>query len=134
VLASTCVADEVQNVSGRGADSRLHQTVVHPQISSTCQARVLMRPVDDGATDAFATIGFHDDGPTRMFLQPPGELPTVDNRLMLDLSGEEDWAEQADRVQALGAQRISDNEQDGIKWVVFAIRRQHVPDLRPRPQ
>jgi predicted enzyme related to lactoylglutathione lyase len=82
-------------------------------------SRVLMRPVDSGATAAFATIGFDDDGPTWMFHQPPGELPTGDNRLMLDLGGEEDWAEHADRVEALGAQRVSDNEQDGVKWVVF---------------
>ena len=80
---------------------------------------VLMRPVDDVAAPAYATIGFDDDGPTWMFHQPAGELATGDNRLMLDLSGEEDWAEQSDRVEALGAERVSDNEQDGIKWVVF---------------
>jgi predicted enzyme related to lactoylglutathione lyase len=82
-------------------------------------SRVLMRPVDDGATHAFATIGFDDDGPTWMFHQPKGELPTGKNRLMLDLGGEADWSEQADRVEALGAERVSDNEQDGVRWVVF---------------
>jgi predicted enzyme related to lactoylglutathione lyase len=80
---------------------------------------VLMRPVDEGATSAFATIGFEEDGPTWMFHQPAGELADGDNRLMLDLGGEDDWAEQADRVEALGAERVSDNEQDGIRWVVF---------------
>jgi predicted enzyme related to lactoylglutathione lyase len=82
-------------------------------------SRVLIRPVDEGATPAFATIGFNEDGPTWMFHQPVGELATGGNRLMLDLGGEDDWAEQADRVEALGAQRVSDNEQDGIRWVVF---------------
>lgn len=80
---------------------------------------VLMRPVDPGATAAFATIGFDGDGPTWMFHQPAGELANGDNRLMLDLGGEDDWAEQADRVEALGAERVSDNEHDGIRWVVF---------------
>jgi predicted enzyme related to lactoylglutathione lyase len=80
---------------------------------------VLMRPVDEGGTPAFATIGLEGDGPTWMFHQPKGELAAGDNRLMLDLAGEADWAEQADRVQALGAERVSDNEQDGIRWVVF---------------
>ncbi|WP_344283006.1 VOC family protein [Actinomadura napierensis] len=82
-------------------------------------SRVLMRPVDEGATRAFATIGFDEDGPTWMFHQPDGEFAARPNRLMLDLGGEADWLEQADRVQALGAERISDNEQDGIRWVVF---------------
>lgn len=36
---------------------------------------VLMRPVDVGGTEAFATIGFDDDGPTWMFHQPNGALP-----------------------------------------------------------
>jgi predicted enzyme related to lactoylglutathione lyase len=80
---------------------------------------VLMRPVDEGATSAFATIGFEGDGSTWMFHQPKGELAAGDNRLMLDLAGEADWAEQAARVEALGAERVSDNEQDGIRWVVF---------------
>lgn len=80
---------------------------------------VLRRPVDRGATAAFATIGLDGAGPTWMFHRPAGEVATGDNRLMLDLGGEDDWAEQADRVEALGAERVSDNEQDGISWVVF---------------
>lgn len=81
-------------------------------------AQVLRREVDEGASSAFATIGFDDDGVTWMFHQPEGELPTGNNRLMLDLGGKADWSQQADRVEALGAERVSDNEQDGIKWVV----------------
>jgi glyoxalase superfamily protein len=80
---------------------------------------VLRRPVDPGATQAFATIGFDGDGPTWMFHRPAGDLPTGENRLMLDLGGEANWAEHADCVEALGAERVSDNEQDGIRWVVF---------------
>ena len=82
-------------------------------------SRVLLRPVDPGATPGFATIGFDGDGPTWMFHQPAGQLATGDNRLMLDLSGGDDWQQQADRVEGIGAERVSDNEQDGIRWVVF---------------
>ena len=38
---------------------------------------------------------------------------------MLDLAGEDDWSERADRIEALGAERVSENEQDGVGWVVF---------------
>jgi catechol 2,3-dioxygenase-like lactoylglutathione lyase family enzyme len=82
-------------------------------------SKLLMRPVDNGATQAFATIAFDGDGPTWMFHQPEGDLPAGQNRLMLDLGGEADWSAQADRVETLGAERISDNEQDGVRWVVF---------------
>lgn len=80
---------------------------------------VLKLPVDVGATPEYATISSHGDGLTWMFHQPRGELAAGDNRLMLDLGGEADWSEQADRVEALGAERVSDNEQDGVRWVVF---------------
>jgi hypothetical protein len=54
-----------------------------------------------------------------MFHQPAGELATGDNRLMLDLGGGDDWQQHADRIERLGAERVSNNEQDGIRWVVF---------------
>jgi predicted enzyme related to lactoylglutathione lyase len=79
---------------------------------------VLQRPVDEGATPEFAMIGFEDEGPTWLFVQAP-DLPTGRNRLMLDLGGEEDWQQQADRVEALGARRIADHEQDGVRWIEF---------------
>jgi predicted enzyme related to lactoylglutathione lyase len=78
---------------------------------------VLERPVDDGATREYATIGFEGDGPTWMFVHSddPG---TGRNRLMLDLGGGEDWREQADRVEALGARRIAEHEVEGVaRWV-----------------
>ncbi|QVQ52742.1 VOC family protein [Spiractinospora alimapuensis] len=80
---------------------------------------VIDRPVDHGATPAFATIGFDGTGPTWMFHQPEGALPPGDNRLLLDLAGGEAWAEEADRVEALGATRVSDNEEDGVRWSEF---------------
>jgi hypothetical protein len=80
---------------------------------------VLDRPVDVGATAAFATIGLNGGGPTWLFHQPEGEPAVGLNRLMLDLRGDTRWAEQADRVEALGARRISDHERDGLHWVVL---------------
>lgn len=42
-----------------------------------------------------------------VYSKEPGEGR---NRLMLDLGGEEDWREQANRVEALGATRIAEHE------------------------
>ncbi|MEU6485923.1 VOC family protein [Streptomyces sp. NPDC046887] len=82
-------------------------------------ASVLGSRVDEGATAAFATVDFEGGGVTWMFHRPEGDLPAGENRLMLDLGGGEQWAAQADRMEALGARRISDHEQDGLHWVVF---------------
>jgi predicted enzyme related to lactoylglutathione lyase len=80
-------------------------------------ADVLERPVDEGATAAYATIGFAGEGPTWMFVRsddPGGGR----NRLMLDLGGQEDWREHADRVVSLGARRVAGHEVEGVaRWV-----------------
>jgi predicted enzyme related to lactoylglutathione lyase len=81
-------------------------------------SQVLERPVDEGATPAFAMVGFDAGGPTWMFVQS-ADLPSGRNRLMLDLGGEDDWQEQADRIEGLGATRIADHEVDGVRWVEF---------------
>jgi hypothetical protein len=79
-------------------------------------SRVLERPLDAGATLEYATIGFDDEGPTWMFVrsEEPGEGR---NRLMLDLGGEENWRQEAERVQGLGATRIAEHEVQGAHWV-----------------
>ena len=95
---------------------------------------VLQRPLDEGATAAYATIGFEDEGPTWMFVrsEDPGEGR---NRLMLDLGGEEDWLEHAERVERLGARRIADHEVGGARWVELRDPEDNTFRIfAPRPQ
>ena len=83
-------------------------------------SRVLNWPVDDDASAEFATIGVDDGGVTWMFQQRLGaELPTGENRLMIDFDGGPRWFDHVDRVESIGAVRISDHEDDGLRWVVF---------------
>jgi hypothetical protein len=83
---------------------------------------LLERPVDAGATAAYATIGLEDEGPASMFVraEEPGEGR---NRFMLDLGGEELWRQEAERVEALGATRIAEHEVQGHGGSSFATRR-----------
>ena len=96
---------------------------------------VLVRPVDADASRDYATIGFADEGPTWMFVHSddPGEGR---NRLMLDLGGDEDWRQQADRVQALGAKRVAEHEVTGVaRWVEFRDPEDNTFRIfAPRPQ
>jgi len=75
---------------------------------------VVDRPVDPGASAAFATIGFNDDGPTWMFTRSD-ELTDGKNRFRLDFWSS-NQAQEVARVVALGATRVADGE-TGVAWV-----------------
>ena len=78
-------------------------------------SRVLDRPVDNGASDGFAAI---TGAPTFMFFQVP-EAKQTKNRLHVDLSTE-DLEAAVSRIVGLGASRLADHEEYGIRWVTLA--------------
>jgi catechol 2,3-dioxygenase-like lactoylglutathione lyase family enzyme len=80
-------------------------------------AQVMGRQVDPGANADYATIGFEADEPTWMFVRIAS--PSAgDNRFMLDLT-DPAYDGERERFQRLGAERVSDNEQNGTRWTVF---------------
>ena len=84
----------------------------------------LDRPIDTGEpapSPFFARIlpgeGDHAD-PMMMFIQVP-EPRTVKNRMHLDLAADDREAEVA-RLVALGAKRIHDKDEWGVRWTTLA--------------
>ncbi|MFR9752692.1 VOC family protein [Nocardia sp. 004] len=82
-------------------------------------SQLLEVPVDPGANTQFATVGRTAGAtPVLMFLRVPDKNPGK-NVIHLDLSAT-DWHDQVDRVIALGAKRIGDFDEYGVKWVTLA--------------
>ena len=82
---------------------------------------VLDRPVDQGATEAFAAIGLDGGegaGPVWMFHKVPEEK-IAKNRVHVDFLAP-DLAKEVDRVLALGASHIRDIEESGYRWATLA--------------
>ena len=77
----------------------------------------LERPVDDGASAFFATIGAAEPGPTLMFLKV-GEPKTAKNRCHLDLTADDREAE-CKRLLDLGARHVSEHDEYGHRWTVL---------------
>ncbi|MGL4745504.1 MAG: VOC family protein [Dermatophilaceae bacterium] len=86
-------------------------------------SKVLERPVDDGASEFFASIGLvHGQdrdqagrtSPALMFIQVP-ESKQVKNRVHLDFHTADRKAE-IDRVVTLGAVHVADFEEHGFAW------------------
>jgi predicted enzyme related to lactoylglutathione lyase len=103
-------------------------TLVHKAVTFDCAdatvvsrfwSAVLDRPVDPEPSPFFASIGLSD--PSRiayMFIQVP-EGKSVKNRVHLDLDADDVEAE-VDRVIALGATRVHDKAEYGMRWTTLA--------------
>ena len=76
------------------------------------------RPVDDGATDYFATVGAKSRHtsplPVLMFIKVP-EPKAHKNRVHIDFHAE-DWKAEVARAVGLGATRVADYEEYGTQW------------------
>ncbi len=82
-------------------------------------SQVLERPVDEGASDFFASIDDKiTDRPSWFFIQVP-EAKTTKNRLHVDLTAADRDVEVA-RLIALGAHRLADHDAWGAVWTVLA--------------
>ncbi len=78
----------------------------------------LDRPVDDGASEFFVSIGIADRSrPAWFFIKVPEEK-AVKNRVHFDLHSDDREAE-VERLLALGAQRFADHDEHGARWTTL---------------
>jgi hypothetical protein len=81
---------------------------------------VLDRPLAPDANEFFALVPPADDAsgvPTLLFLKVP-EPRTAKNRVHLDLATDDREGEVA-RVLTLGATRVHDNDEYGVRWTTL---------------
>lgn len=80
---------------------------------------VLARPVDEGATEDFASVGAGSgSGAGWVFVKVP-EPKATKNRVHVDLAATDLAAETA-RVIELGATQLAEREEDGARWMTLA--------------
>ena len=75
----------------------------------------LDRPLDDGATADFASVG---GAPAMAFVRVP-EGKQVKNRVHVDLQAP-DREKEVKRLLKLGATRVADIDEDGQQWTTLA--------------
>ncbi|MBA2555689.1 MAG: VOC family protein [Geodermatophilaceae bacterium] len=80
----------------------------------------LDRPVDDGASEHFASIGirFRSRQPAWLFIHVP-EAKTAKNRMHVDF-GTADRSTEVERLVALGASTHGEHDEFGVRWTVLA--------------
>jgi hypothetical protein len=78
----------------------------------------LGRPIDDGASDGFASIGWGDDSRTGWFFIKVPEGKEAKNRMHVDLHADDREAE-VDRLIGLGAKRHSDHDEHEVRWTTL---------------
>ena len=78
----------------------------------------LDRPLDEGASEEFASIGLREkDGQPWMFAKVP-EAKVAKNRAHPDFSAEDREAE-VERLLGLGATKVADHDEDDVRWTVL---------------
>jgi catechol 2,3-dioxygenase-like lactoylglutathione lyase family enzyme len=82
-------------------------------------SEALDRPVDEGASEFFATIDNREpDRPSWFFIRVP-EGKSAKNRMHVDLTADDRTAE-VERLSALGAVQLSEHDAWGAVWTVLA--------------
>ncbi|PZS14067.1 MAG: glyoxalase/bleomycin resistance/dioxygenase family protein [Pseudonocardiales bacterium] len=79
----------------------------------------LERPVDDGASEFFASIDDHEQDRPSWFFIRVGEAKAGKNRVHPDM-GARDREAEVERLVAVGATRSSEHDEWGAVWTVMA--------------
>jgi predicted enzyme related to lactoylglutathione lyase len=79
-------------------------------------SQLLDHPVDEEATEFFATVGLRSPGqaPPLMFIKVP-EAKETKNRVHIDLRSA-DWRDDAKRAVELGATHVAEYAEFGVEW------------------
>lgn len=78
----------------------------------------LNRPLDEGSSDGFASIGMGDERrPGWFFIKVP-EGRVAKNRVHVDFRSDDREAE-VDRLIGLGAERYEDHDEGGHRWTTL---------------
>lgn len=85
----------------------------------TFWSAALDRPLDADGTADFASIGAGDEERAGWFFIRVPEPRTAKNRVHVDLRAGDREAEVA-RLEALGAERLADHDEQGIRWTTLA--------------
>jgi hypothetical protein len=90
----------------------------HPPTVAAFWSAALGRPVDDGASDGFVSIGMNDPSQVGWFFIQVPEHKQVKNRAHFDLQTEDRVAE-VERLLGLGATRVGDYDEHGAVWTTL---------------
>jgi hypothetical protein len=101
-------------------------------------SQILVRPIDDGATDEFASIGMAagpSEGPIWMFHQvaEAKAAKSTKNRVHVDLVAA-DLAVAVARAVECGGARLGDFDEGGFQWTTLADPEGNEFDIVAAPQ
>ena len=89
-----------------------------PQRLAAFWSEALGRPLDDGASDGFVSIGMHDRTQTGWFFIRVPEGKTVKNRAHFDLHADDREAE-VTHLLGLGATKVGEYDEYGARWTTL---------------
>lgn len=80
-------------------------------------AALLDKPVDEGASNFFASIGYGGEGPAYLFLFV-GARAEGKNQIHVDLA-DPDYPAEVERAVELGAEKVKEFSEYGVTWTTL---------------
>ena len=77
-------------------------------------------PITDGASDDLVMLDFdHEVGPITWILERSDDVAAGTAPVALDIGSQDEdtWRDVADRAEGLGAQRVAEHEESGVRWI-----------------
>ncbi|MGC5627047.1 VOC family protein [Georgenia sp. Z1344] len=91
-----------------------------PRRLGTFWSELMGLPIADGATDDLVMLDLdHEVSPITWIIERSDDVATGPAPVALDIGNEDDaaWHEVADRAEELGAERVAEREEDGVRWI-----------------
>ena len=93
-----------------------------PQRLGAFWSQLMSLPIADGASDDLVMLDFdHEVTPMTWIIQRATDASSGPSPMALDLgienADETSWRDAADHAESLGAERIGEQEQNGVRWI-----------------
>lgn len=91
-----------------------------PRRLGTFWSELMGLPIAEGASEDLVMLNLdHDAGPLTWILERRENVAVGVAPIALDIGSQDEqtWREVADHAERLGAERVAEHEQDGVRWI-----------------
>lgn len=131
---------DITRTTGRPIIGMVSMMSPDPRRLAAFWSELMGLPIAEGASDDLVMLDFdHEMSPITWILERSDDVAAGTAPVALDIGSQDEatWREVADHAEELGAQRVTEHEQEGVRWIEMRDpegNRFRVFAPRPAPQ